>query len=192
MTEESHSQSLSSFEVVNVVSSTRLDRRIDIETLSKSLSGTQYEPRIFPGLVYRRLKPKATIIMFASGKIVSIGTKSEEDSRRSIRVTISELTVKEGTEGKIEKIKTENVVAVSDLGFDLDLEKVVESGIKVIYEPGMFPGAICRTKNNISILLFKSGKLVLAGSKSQRDAKLEIESMTITLRKSDCLVARLM
>lgn len=36
----------------------------------------QYEPEVFPGLVYRMKNPKVTFLIFVSGKIVVTGAKS--------------------------------------------------------------------------------------------------------------------
>lgn len=38
-----------------------------------------YEPELFPGLIYRMLKPKVTFLVFASGKMVITGALKEED-----------------------------------------------------------------------------------------------------------------
>ena len=38
----------------------------------------QYEPEVFPGLVYRMHSPKVTFLIFVSGKIVVTGAKSEK------------------------------------------------------------------------------------------------------------------
>ena len=38
-----------------------------------------YEPEIFPGLIYRMIKPKIVLLIFASGKIVLTGAKMKED-----------------------------------------------------------------------------------------------------------------
>lgn len=38
-----------------------------------SLLSMQYEPEMFPGLIYRMLRPKCTLIIFISGKIVITG-----------------------------------------------------------------------------------------------------------------------
>lgn len=35
----------------------------------------QYEPEIFPGLVYRMLQPKVVILTFVNGKVVITGAK---------------------------------------------------------------------------------------------------------------------
>ena len=39
----------------------------------------QYEPELFPGLIFRKKSPKVVILIFASGKIVMAGAKSRED-----------------------------------------------------------------------------------------------------------------
>lgn len=43
----------------------------------------QYEPEVFPGLVYRMKNPKVTFLIFVSGKIVVTGAKSEKVIRES-------------------------------------------------------------------------------------------------------------
>lgn len=35
----------------------------------------QYEPELFPGLIYRMLDPKCTLLVFVSGKIIVTGCK---------------------------------------------------------------------------------------------------------------------
>ena len=34
-----------------------------------------YEPEIFPGLIYRMVKPKIVLLIFVSGKVVLTGAK---------------------------------------------------------------------------------------------------------------------
>lgn len=38
-----------------------------------------YEPEIFPGLIYRMVNPKVVLLIFASGKIVLTGAKTRGD-----------------------------------------------------------------------------------------------------------------
>ncbi|KAI0285560.1 hypothetical protein BC826DRAFT_917423, partial [Russula brevipes] len=37
-----------------------------------------YEPELFPGLIYRMIKPKVILLIFVSGKIVLIGNEGYE------------------------------------------------------------------------------------------------------------------
>ena len=39
----------------------------------------QYEPELFPGLIYRMVVPKIVLLIFVSGKIVLTGGKKRED-----------------------------------------------------------------------------------------------------------------
>lgn len=38
-------------------------------------SFSTYEPEIFPGLIYRMVKPKIVLLIFVSGKVVLTGAK---------------------------------------------------------------------------------------------------------------------
>ena len=40
---------------------------------------TQYEPELFPGLIYRMVRPKIVLLIFVSGKIVLTGAKDRRD-----------------------------------------------------------------------------------------------------------------
>ena len=44
-----------------------------------SLAASQYEPEIFPGLIYRMEDPKMVIMLFVSGNFSVIGAKSRSD-----------------------------------------------------------------------------------------------------------------
>lgn len=39
----------------------------------------QYEPELFPGLIYRMRSPKIVLLIFVSGKVVLTGGKSRDD-----------------------------------------------------------------------------------------------------------------
>ncbi|THU96680.1 TATA-box binding protein-like protein [Dendrothele bispora CBS 962.96] len=40
---------------------------------------SRYEPELFPGLIYRMIKPKVVLLIFVSGKIVLTGAKVREE-----------------------------------------------------------------------------------------------------------------
>ena len=43
------------------------------KTRSSLLSHLQYEPELFPGLIYRMKAPKVVLLIFVSGKVVLTG-----------------------------------------------------------------------------------------------------------------------
>ncbi len=66
-------------EIENIVASGDLGGRIDLEIVAERLCKTMYEPEQFPGLIYYMNEPKAVLLIFASGKIVCVGAKTETD-----------------------------------------------------------------------------------------------------------------
>lgn len=189
MTEPRRSNlALPNVKVVNVVASTKADRQIDIELLATKMPHSIYEPENFPGLIYRRCDPKVSIIVFSTGKIVSIGSVSEKIAKESIITTISEIMSIQGEKITVKRITTENVIAISSIGCEIDLEKAVNCEIKAIYEPKKFPGVIYRVRNNLVALIFKSGKIISVGSKSEDEAKSIIHLTYKILKKFDCLL----
>jgi len=41
----------------------------------------QYEPELFPGLIYRMKEPKVVLLIFVSGKVVLTGTPDLDPSK---------------------------------------------------------------------------------------------------------------
>ena len=68
------------FKIQNMVGSCDVKFPISLEGLF--LSHNQfcfYEPELFPGLVFRMIKPKIVLLIFASGKVVLTGAKVRND-----------------------------------------------------------------------------------------------------------------
>lgn len=160
--------------IVNVVASARVQGGIDIEKVNLVLRGTDYNPEVFSGLVYRRRHPKATLIMFASGKITSVGTKSERQAKRAITVTIKEIEKAGGLIGDntLGSIKIENVVGTLDLKLNIDLDDLLAKLPHSIHEPDQFPGLIHRPSTGKGVVLvFASGKLNATGAKTEQQLR---------------------
>jgi len=63
--------------VQNTTISTDLGRPLDLKALAKSLQNTEYDPKQFPGLIYKTEDPNTVILLFDSGKIVCNGVTLE-------------------------------------------------------------------------------------------------------------------
>lgn len=70
--------------IQNIVSSINLGGKVNIEQAARTLPRSMYEPEQFPGLIHRMLDPKTVILIFASGKLVCVGAKEEEEVFRSV------------------------------------------------------------------------------------------------------------
>ncbi|EEH54565.1 transcription elongation-nucleosome displacement protein [Micromonas pusilla CCMP1545] len=68
------------FKIQNMVGSCDVKFPIRLEGLAWSHGHfAQYEPELFPGLIYRMVVPKIVLLIFVSGKIVLTGGKKRED-----------------------------------------------------------------------------------------------------------------
>tara|TARA_B100001146_G_scaffold71354_1_gene63161 strand:+ start:146 stop:706 length:561 start_codon:yes stop_codon:yes gene_type:complete len=70
--------------IQNIVSSINLGGRIRLELAARRLPRSMYEPEQFPGVIHRMVDPKTVILIFASGKLVCTGAKTEKDVYRSV------------------------------------------------------------------------------------------------------------
>ncbi len=76
-------------------------------------------------------------------------------------------TEKEGAREPKPEANIENIVATVILDHGLDLNLIEARVIDVEYNPDQFPGLIYRMKNpRVTALIFKSGKMVVTGTKS--------------------------
>jgi len=68
------------FKIQNMVASSDVGFKISLEDLGSSDHSRfcNYEPELFPGLIYKMASPKATLLIFVSGKIVITGAKSKK------------------------------------------------------------------------------------------------------------------
>jgi len=79
--------------------------------------------------------PKTTALIFASGKMVVTGAKSEDDSRLASR-KYARIVQKLGFEAKFSEFKIQNIVGSCDVKFPIRLEGLAYShGQFSSYEP---------------------------------------------------------
>ncbi|MFH1623464.1 MAG: TATA-box-binding protein [Candidatus Aenigmatarchaeota archaeon] len=66
-------------QVENIVASAKLEGTLNLDKIAFNLENSEYEPEQFPGLVYRMKDPKATFLLFGSGKVICTGTRNVKD-----------------------------------------------------------------------------------------------------------------
>ena len=74
---------------------------------------------------------------------------------------------------RLDSLKVQNIVASTDVGFSIKLESLKElqkTFSRCHYEPELFPGLIYKMEiPKVVLLIFTSGKIVLAGAKTRND-----------------------
>ena len=127
--------------------------------------------------------PKTTALIFASGKLVVTGAKSEDDSRLAAR-KYARIIQKLGFDAKFSDFKIQNIVGSCDVTFPIRLEGLAythgnfssyepevslfpcAAPVILTYDKQLFPGLIYRMhRPKVVLLIFVSGKIVLTGAK---------------------------
>ncbi len=106
------------------------------------------------------------VSVFASGKLISVGTKSPNQAFSELKKASKILQMHKLTKPAKIVPKVRNIVARVDLGKTIPLERLAKTVPKSMYEPEQFPGLIYRIMGSRVGLIFASGKVVLVGSKS--------------------------
>ncbi|XP_076941482.1 TATA-box-binding protein-like [Bidens hawaiensis] len=150
----------------NVVSTVNLECELDLQTIALQARNAEYNPKRFTAVIMRIKEPKTTALVFASGRIVCTGAKSEQQSKLAAR-KYARIIQKLGFPEKFKDFKIQNIVGSCDVQFPIRLESLASShGAFSTYEPELFPGLVYRMKQpKIVLLIFVSGKIVLTGAK---------------------------
>lgn len=83
------------------------------------------------------------------------------------------------------KFKIENIVASANLGMELDLYALARKVPDIEYEPEQFPGAILKIRSpRSSLLLFKNGKIICTGCRTERELRSAIKQATRILSRA--------
>jgi len=154
--------------IVNVVATATLNQKVNLEKLGK-LDEISYDANVYGGRVayFRSPNIKGTVSIFTSGKMISVGTKSEKEAINALEYVKEFLVKKKFVSPTQLKFKIRNVVVKVNFEEEIDLEELVKK-CKMIYEPEQFPGGIIKISEpyKATILLFASGKAVVTGLKT--------------------------
>ena len=174
--------------IVNVVASVTLDQKFNLLDIMKVFRHVEYNPKRFPGLVFRLKRPKTATLIFSTGKMVCTGAKSEKLARRAVHNVVRELKNNGIVILNKPKIVIQNMVASGNLHSKIDLEIAADVLDNVMYEPEQFPGLIYRMKDPKTVLLlFTSGKLVCTGAKSEAMVYESVANVYEVLKDYDLL-----
>jgi transcription initiation factor TFIID TATA-box-binding protein len=177
-----------SIRIENVVASSTLDQKIDLDAVVKGNPGVEYDPTTFPGLIYKIKRPRTSILIFSTGKMVCTGAKSSKEAKKAIIKVVRKMK-RSGIiiPGK-PKTNIVNMVASGNLGGVIDLERSAYALGRTMYEPEQFPGLIYRVDNpRVVFLIFASGKIVCTGATREEDVHIASENLHRDLEENDLI-----
>ena len=174
-------------EVQNIVSYVDLQTQLDLVQLAVDLPNSEYNPDRFPALIVKFKDPKISFLVFSNGKMNCTGANQIGKVKEGVAKLVGQLR---GLGVEIEKdpeIKVTNLVSTVDIGLDLNLDEIALNVDNVEYEPEQFPGLVYRPydwprDSKPSVLVFGTGKLVIAGVQEISEAELLVQRLVESLK----------
>ncbi len=163
------------YKIENVVATVvvEITEKIDLTQIARKHADVEYNPERFPGLVMRIEKPRATILIFSTGKMVVTGLRKAREAPRVVEKVVKNIR-KAGIKVSNPEITIQNIVASGDLHTNIDLNMAAIVMEFAMYEPEVFPGLIYRMPDPKTVfLIFSTGRIVCTGAKKKeivRDA----------------------
>ncbi|CAI5657987.1 unnamed protein product [Oreochromis niloticus] len=168
--------------ICNVISTVDLGCSLDLKFIARRMWNVEYKPQTFTGIIARIREPEATVTIFQSGKIISLGTKSVEESRLAARKFARKLQ-KFGFPVRFLNFKIQNIVAFCQT-FPVDLAELqkVHRG-QCSYEPEMYNGLVLDQITGIRVSLFSTGYINVFGAKTWAEVNEVFKTICRILRE---------
>ena len=116
--------------------------------------------------------------IFASGKMIVVGAKSEKSAKRNLQHVIRVLSKLGIVKKSRPELTVRNIVVTVELDAPFHLEEMQDLIPGLVYEPEQFPGAIFRpVDSDVTVLIFASGKMVVAGIKSEVSIDRDVQAV---------------
>jgi len=105
-------------------------------------------------------------------------------------LTLSEVLIDDITMPVFDaSIQVQNVVASATLNQKFNLNAIVKGNPLVEYRPETFPGLVYRLKKpKTAILIFRTGKMVCTGAKSEKESKRAVMKVIRELKTSGIII----
>ncbi len=158
------------YKINNIVATVKIDLigKLDLVKIARKLNDAEYHPERFPGVIFRQDNPRATFLIFSTGKMVVTGLEFVQDAEKAVSKLLKKIK-KFGIKSSDPEIIIQNIVASGDLHILINLNKAVLLMEFVMYEPEIFPGLIYNMKDPRAVfLLFSTGKFVCTGIKKKK------------------------
>ena len=173
------------YKIENVVATVVMEitEKIDLNQIVRKHEDAEYNPERFPGLVMRITEPKATFLIFSTGKMVVTGLRRADQASAGVKKVMKKIR-KAGIEVSNPKITIQNIVASGDLHTNIDLNMAAIVMEYAMYEPEVFPGLIYRMQEPKTVfLIFSTGRIVCTGAKNKEIVREAVLKLNREVRK---------
>ena len=166
--------------VQNVVCTFHFAASLCLRRLTLMLPFVEFNAKRFAAAVMRLAHPRATCLVFSSGKAVCTGTQTAATGRVAAMSFVS-LLRRCGLDVHMRDFCVQNIVCTTECPFRVNLTRLAQEADGLCsYEPDLFPGLMYRidaestvddSHNTIVFIVFQSGKCVVTGGRTTEQAE---------------------
>jgi transcription initiation factor TFIID TATA-box-binding protein len=175
----------------NMSATINLGHSLDLSKIARQLRNTAYNPRRHRALLLRlKDPPKATVLLFASGKCALTQVTSWDNAQLAVR-NLAQLLHRLGyplrssshktdvSEAVDYDLKIQNMAGIVHVGCSIYLEGLLYAhSAFTTYEPELFPGLLYRLVNpRVVCMIFASGTVVLTGTRKESDLSAALQKI---------------
>lgn len=165
--------------ISNIVATTDCDTSLNLDIIKEILPNTEYNPEVYFALIYHITKPKLTVLVNWSGKLIFTGGKSIVDLELAREIFYDDLK-RIGFYPKIGDFQIQNIVVASDFSNYVSKDfftRLLETNSTII-ETSRKKQAVFKSQNpKFTALIFPSGKVSILGLKRIEDINVSVELM---------------
>jgi len=171
--------------IANIVLSARLNTNVDLRKFSllAPFNSIKYRQFDIGHVVIRFTGPKATVLLYRNGKVVCNGVREVQQAELALARITHALQEMGYDKARISNMRIVNVVASSQLGSEVDLNRLSSCRAGSIFEKEIFPGANFRLNNGVTVVAFENGKFFVTGAKSVAAAEASVLTAERILRQ---------
>jgi len=179
---------MTSLRIENVVATGDLDIQINYSDIldSVDLPHVRYDPDIHQGLELRFIEEGPLVTLYATGKYIIRASSLEllSETREDTLNLLSEIGLLDTPQDVAFEIN--NVVGSGSIGREVALEPL-ETDLNIgetAYDPDNFPALRCKLDvHDATVLLYRSGKVIITGADSVGDAEAAYEEFQSALEE---------
>ena len=173
--------------IENVVASVKVGTFIDLNKLLEKYKDIEKKEN-FPGLVVKMKNPKATRLIFSSGKMVCTGVRLVKHLPIVVEKVVKKME-NAGIEIEMEpEVKIENIVVRGDFHQTINLDLTSLTLTRAIYEPEVFPGLIYKIPDpKVCFLIFSSGRIICTGANDEKIIRSSVKKLALDLKRQGVL-----
>lgn len=155
--------------IVHVVSTSSLSQTIFLHSLPKRFPCMSYNPDVFAPVIHKRLNPKATCLIFASGTVVITGVVSPWAAKMVLQQLCTQLQTVYANIHLI-NFRIVNMVLKTKFSAPIFLQLVKRLfPLESYHEEEVFPGLVFRDyKSSVVLTIYRTGSVILPGHRNAK------------------------